>query len=90
MTIVTGKPSKNFIVITAITLLYLPNVIGGCMEWVVINVLFGTNGQLMPEDLAAEMNEGTKYALYDIALYIPYIVSDGLLVRYSCLTLKFH
>ncbi len=60
------------------------------MEWVVINVLFGTNGQFLAEDLAAQMNKSTKYALSSMVLVIiPYIVSDGLLVSNSCLTLQF-
>lgn len=67
---VTGKSSRNRIVLAVITVLYAINVIGGVSNWVGINHLTITG--LPVEDLSV--------VLIDVTEVLPLILADGLLV----------
>lgn len=80
----TGKSSKHHLFLTAITVLYLVNVIYGIVQWAEINLLIGTSGQSITE-IVLTLDSSTfssSTVLNDITGYLPVIITDGLLVRY--------
>ena len=86
--IVTGKSSRALIILVAVTLLYLPNVIAGYVQWVNIIVMIGTRGKSTKKDLIAVLSTFSNIpVLNEICQIVPIIVSDGLLVRSSSITL---
>ena len=88
--IVTGKSSRALIIPVAITLLYLPNVIGGYVQWKNANAVIGARGKSTTKDLIETLNTYlNNYILNEICEILPLIVSDGLLVSTSSITLNF-
>ncbi|KJA18842.1 hypothetical protein HYPSUDRAFT_44840 [Hypholoma sublateritium FD-334 SS-4] len=77
----TGKSSKNYIILAAITILYLDSVVVGLLQWVNINLLIGKRGESRKEDLLVELTSfTTSLILEEMTQYIPSIVADGLLI----------
>ncbi|KJA15918.1 hypothetical protein HYPSUDRAFT_333942 [Hypholoma sublateritium FD-334 SS-4] len=75
------KSSTNRIVFTAITVLYLVNIIGSVMLWVDIGLFIGTNGESRSASLLAESTAFTNnVVLGTITHVLPFIVADGLLI----------
>lgn len=88
--IVTGKSSKNCLVLAAITVLYVVNVVEGYIQWLSINLVIGISGQSKIEDLLAQTTTSLRDdVLVDITQNLPLIVADGLLVRYLCHSFDF-
>ena len=84
----TGKTSRTLIIPIGVTLLYFPNIIAGYTEWMNINTIIGTNGKSMKKDVLADLNPPSNYVVWDdISEIAPLVVSDGLLVRISGITL---
>ncbi len=87
--IVTGKSSRALIIPVAITLLYLPNVIGGYVQWENANAIIGTKGKSTKKDLIKTLNTYLyNYILNETCEIVPLIVSDGLLVSTFSMTLN--
>lgn len=78
----TGKSSKNRVVLAATTVLYVLNVIGGLKLWEDISLLIGTSGNSMSQSLFGESTAFTDNIVWsDVTKFLPFIVADGLLVR---------
>ena len=88
---VAGKSSKSRIVLTATTLLYVANVISGVLGWLKILLLIGASGQSRAESLLAELRTsvGASAVLEQLLGLLPFVLADGLLVRYFCHGLDF-
>ncbi len=63
------------------------NAIGGIMLWVAILRLIGIGGESRSESLSATTN-GNNNALFDAISGLPFMVADGLLVRFLCSKFK--
>ena len=59
----------------------------GIVACLKIPLLIGTSGEAGSQNLSAELNTlfGTNGMLVQILALLPFIVADGLLVRYICL-----
>ena len=75
-------------VLAAITILYVPNVIGGALVWPKLPILFGTSGESITESYLKESHalstSGSNGILGQLVRLPAFIVADGLLVRYPC------
>ena len=86
----TAKSSKNYIVLSAATILYVANLIESLMEWQDIIFLIGTSGESKSQSLLqASAAFSNNIALDDITKFLPFIVANGLLVRYLSLLHNF-
>ena len=80
---VTGRSSKSGMVIAATTILYVSNVIAEVLAWLKILLLIGTSGDSRSESLQAELSAlvGINGVLVQLSGLLPFVVTDGLLVR---------
>ncbi len=80
-TVVTGKSARTLIIPMAITLLYLPNIIAGYVQFANITAIIGTKGKSAKKDLIIMLNVySNTFVLNELCQILPIIVSDGLLV----------
>ena len=70
-------------VIAATTILYVSNVIAEVLAWLKILLLIGTSGDSRSESLQAELSAlvGINGVLVQLSGLLPFVVTDGLLVR---------
>ena len=80
----TGKSSKNYVVLAATTTLYVANSISGVMTWLQVPLLIGTSGASVTESFVEEFDSfnGSNCVPLKLLTFIPFVVADGLLVRY--------
>ncbi len=80
---VTGKSSKAIIVLLSATVLYVTNLIENLVQWQDIAYLIGTSGASREESLlSATAAFAINAALDDATKLLPFVVANGLLVRY--------
>ena len=78
----TKKTSQSTLVITAISLLYLVNIVDLAVEWFFLKVVFITNGETRSTAFGAvSQTVALQTLLSDIFTTIVFVVADGLLVR---------
>ncbi len=89
---VTRNSLKNSVVLTAITILYITTLVSDILEWIKLPLLFGTSGQSRQQITVAEFvtGSGTDGVVQQLFGCLPFIVADGLLVRYPCCSFEFH
>ena len=77
-----AKGSRNPLVLTAITFLYILNVISITSLWENIHLLLGTSGESKTKSLLVAAATIDKEAIITcITQTVPLIIADGLLVR---------
>ncbi|KJA15920.1 hypothetical protein HYPSUDRAFT_47981 [Hypholoma sublateritium FD-334 SS-4] len=80
---ITGKASRNRVVLAAITILYASNVIGGSVLWIDIHRQIGMNGESPLGVLLTEIrgsNFTPSSVLLEVSSGLPLVVADGLLI----------